>query len=107
MNTQPSPSSPLASSALRLGGLLLAWIAAVNITACARVETSGAAPLPQVTAAPSVARDVTEWDEFTGRLEPVQSVAVRPRVSGLISSVSFEEGGLVRQGQPLFQIDDR
>src|SRR5216684_2490486 len=108
MNTQPSPSSPLASSALRLGALLLAWIASVNVTACARVETSGAAaPLPQVTVAPSVARDVTEWDEFTGRLEPVQTVAVRPRVSGLISTVGFEEGSLVRQGQVLFQIDDR
>jgi multidrug efflux system membrane fusion protein len=108
MNTQPSLSSRLTSSALRLGALLFAWIAAVTITACARVETSAAPPaLPQVTAAPSVARDVTEWDEFTGRLEPVQSVAVRPRVSGLISNVSFEEGSLVRQGQPLFQIDDR
>jgi multidrug efflux system membrane fusion protein len=108
MNMQPSLSSPLASSAKGLGALLLVCTAAATITACARVETSGAAPaLPQVTAAPSVARDVTEWDEFTGRLEPVQSVAVRPRVSGLISNVSFEEGGLVRQGQALFQIDDR
>src|SRR6185436_16890532 len=50
---------------------------------------------------------ITEWDEFTGRLEPVQTVAVRPRVSGSISEVSFEEGSLVRQGQPLFLIDDR
>ena len=37
----------------------------------------------------------------------MQSVAVRPRVSGLISTVSFEEGSLVRQGQVLFQLDDR
>lgn len=75
---------------------------------CARVETSaGDPPLPQVTAATAVARTVTDWDEFTGRLEPVQSVAIRPRVSGLISAVSFEEGSLVAQGQPLFQIDDR
>ena len=80
----------------------------LNVAGCTRVETSPATPpLPQVTAAPSVARDVTEWDEFTGRLEPVQSVAVRPRVSGLISTVSFEEGSLVKQGQVLFQIDDR
>jgi multidrug efflux system membrane fusion protein len=75
---------------------------------CARVETAaGAPPLPQVTAAAAVARDVTEWDEFTGRLEPVQSVGVRPRVSGLLSSVTFEEGSLVRQGQLLFELDDR
>jgi len=75
---------------------------------CTRVETAdGPPPLPQVTAAAAIARDVTEWDEFTGRLEPVQSVGVRPRVSGLLSSVNFEEGSLVRQGQLLFQLDDR
>jgi len=108
MNKQLSHTSLLSSSTLRFGALLLAGIAALSLAACARVAAGGAAPaLPQITAAPAVARDVTEWDEFTGRLEPVQSVAVRPRVSGLISKVSFEEGGLVRQGQPLFQIDDR
>ena len=98
----------LSSSTLRFGAVLLIGIAISSLAACARVEAGGAAPAPpQITVAPAVARDVTEWDEFTGRLEPVQSVAVRPRVSGLISKVSFEEGGLVRQGQPLFQIDDR
>jgi len=112
MNTKTFPTSLSSSPALlRLGALLLASIsvvAALNLAACARVAQSDApAPLPQVTAASSVARDVTEWDEFTGRLEPVQSVAVRPRVSGLISNVSFEEGSLVRQGQQLFRIDDR
>jgi multidrug efflux system membrane fusion protein len=74
---------------------------------CTRVQTAAPPPLPEVTAAPAVAREVTEWDEFTGRLEPVQSVGVRPRVSGLISTVTFEEGSLVRQGQLLFQLDDR
>jgi multidrug efflux system membrane fusion protein len=88
--------------------LVSALMATVAATACTRVQTAAAAPaLPQITAAPAVARQVTEWDEFTGRLEPVQSVGVRPRVSGLISNVSFEEGSLVQQGQLLFQLDDR
>src|SRR3954462_3268712 len=79
-----------------------------SVTPCTHVETAGGPPaLPQVTAAAAVSRPVTEWDEFTGRLEPVQSVGVRPRVSGLISSVTFEEGSIVRQGQVLFQLDDR
>ena len=86
-------------------GLILA--ATSLIGACTRVQTAAPPPLPEVTAAPAVAREVTEWDEFTGRLEPVQSVGVRPRVSGLISTVTFEEGSLVRQGQVLFQLDDR
>src|SRR3954468_2457664 len=104
MNMHTSRFALLAPATLGIAALLFV---AAN-TACARVESAAAPPpLPQVTAAPSTARDVTEWDEFTGRLEAVQSVSVRPRVSGLISNVSFEEGSLVRQGQPLFQIDAR
>jgi multidrug efflux system membrane fusion protein len=95
----------------RLAALLLmgiTGIAALGLASCAQDATgSTPPPLPEVTAAHSVARDVTEWDEFTGRLEPVQSAAIRPRVSGLITQVSFEEGSLVRQGQTLFQIDPR
>jgi multidrug efflux system membrane fusion protein len=60
-----------------------------------------------VTVAPVVNRDVTEWDEFTGRLEAVDTVAIRPRVSGYISQVPFSEGTIVRRGQLLFQIDPR
>jgi multidrug efflux system membrane fusion protein len=78
-----------------------------TLAGCARVESRSAPQIAQVTAAPALERDVTEWDEFTGRLEAVQSVSVRPRVSGLVSEVSFSEGSLVRQGQVLFQIDDR
>ena len=50
---------------------------------------------------------MTEWDEFTGRLQAVDSVEVRPRVSGLVSAVRFEEGAIVRRGDLLFQIDPR
>ena len=67
----------------------------------------GPPPPPQVTVAQVVERDVTEWDEFTGRLQAVDSVEVRPRVSGLVSAVRFEEGAIVRRGDLLFQIDPR
>jgi len=108
MNTQTFRISLFVSPARRFGALLLAGIAALGAASCAQDATgSTPPPLPQVTVAPSVARDVTEWDEFTGRLEPEQSVAIRPRVSGLITQVSFEEGSLVREGQTLFQIDPR
>ena len=104
-----SPAAPHDALAPRRFLVLSLFLALAPWAAgCARVETAAAAPpLPQVTAAAAIARDVTEWDEFTGRLEPVQSVGVRPRVSGLISGVTFEEGSLVRQGQLLFQLDDR
>ena len=52
------------------------------------------APPPSVTAARVLSRDVTEWHEFTGRLEAVQQVDVRPRVSGLVAAlVAFADGG--------------
>ncbi len=50
---------------------------------------------------------LTEWDNFTGRLESPQIVALRPRVSGYIDFVAFEEGEYVEQGQTLFLIDNR
>ena len=60
-----------------------------------------------MTVAKVAPQDVTEWDEFTGRLEAVNSVSVRPRVSGYVSAVRFEEGAIVRRGDPLFLIDPR
>ncbi|HMN46188.1 MAG TPA: efflux RND transporter periplasmic adaptor subunit [Povalibacter sp.] len=65
------------------------------------------AAAPSVTVAAALERDVTEWDEFTGRLEAVESVEVRPRVTGYIESVNFTEGSIVRKGDLLFVIDPR
>src|SRR5688500_2302247 len=97
-------------------GLYLPWpiyllfgIAVVALAAgCTRTSAQQAAPPPpQVTVANVIERDVTEWDEFTGRLQAVDSVEVRPRVSGLIAAVRFHEGAIVRRGDPLFEIDPR
>ena len=51
--------------------------------------------------------EVKEWDEFTGRLEAVESVEIRPRVSGYITEIRFEEGAFVRTGDLLYVIDPR
>jgi multidrug efflux system membrane fusion protein len=64
-------------------------------------------PPPKITVAEVISRDVTEWDEFTGRLEAVNAVAVRPRVSGFLSAARFEEGAMVKKGDLLFEIDPR
>ena len=78
------------------------------LTGCARPAAQHAAPSdPQVTVAAVLARDVTEWDEFTGRLEAVNVVSIRPRVTGYLSAVRFVEGAIVRRGDLLFQIDPR
>ena len=62
---------------------------------------------PKVSVAAVVHQRITEWDEFTGRLEAPQSVSLRPRVSGYIDSIAFKEGSIVKAGQPLFYIDNR
>jgi len=82
--------------------------AAVLLNGCTSEATTGAAPAPvQVSIADALERKVTQWDEFTGRLEAVESVEVRPRVTGYIESVNFSEGSLVRKGDLLFVIDPR
>jgi multidrug efflux system membrane fusion protein len=48
---------------------------------------------------------VQEYDEFTGRVAAVESVAIRSRVSGYIQSIGFKDGDEVKKGQLLFQID--
>ncbi|MBL8269858.1 efflux RND transporter periplasmic adaptor subunit [Steroidobacter sp.] len=72
-----------------------------------KADTQAAAPLPQVSIAAALERNVQEWDEFTGRLEAVESVEVRPRVTGYIDSVNFAEGSVVKKGDLLFVIDQR
>src|SRR6266403_4243879 len=62
---------------------------------------------PAVTVAPVEQREIIEWDEFTGRTEPVEMVEVRPRVSGYIQEVRFQSGQLVKKGDVLFVIDPR
>lgn len=70
-------------------------------------QASNQPPPPQVSVAPVVFKQLRQWDEFTGRLEPVEQVQVRPRVGGYINQVQFQEGVVVRKGQLLFQIDPR
>jgi RND family efflux transporter MFP subunit len=65
-----------------------------------------AAP-PQVSVAQVLERKVKDWDEFTGRFQAVESVEIRPRVSGYIDQVAFKEGGPVKRGDLLFVIDPR
>ena len=62
---------------------------------------------PIVTVAHPLAENITDWDEYTGRIEPVEAVEVRARVSGYLQSVHFDEGGMIEEGDLLFVIDAR
>jgi len=73
----------------------------------AKPPVAASAPLPEVTVAEVIHQPLREWQEFTGRLQAVNTVEIRPRVSGYIDRVAFEDGTRVRKGQLLFQIDPR
>jgi RND family efflux transporter MFP subunit len=77
------------------------------LTGCNRSVARQQPPPPQVTIAPVEQKDIVEWSEFTGHTEPVDSVEIRPRVSGYIQEVRFQSGQLVKKGDVLFVIDPR
>jgi multidrug efflux system membrane fusion protein len=62
---------------------------------------------PPVTVSRPLQKNITEWDEYTGRFVAVETVEVRARVSGFIDSIHFKDGQLVKQGDLLFVIDPR
>ncbi|MDM9628521.1 efflux RND transporter periplasmic adaptor subunit [Rhizobium sp. S152] len=63
------------------------------------------APATPVTVSTVSHRQVTEWEEFSGRLEAVDRIQIRSRVAGAIQSFHFREGSLVKSGDLLFTID--
>ncbi|GAA5218165.1 efflux RND transporter periplasmic adaptor subunit [Corallincola platygyrae] len=89
--------------------IALIGASALLLAACDQEPTSAQPPMvaPTVSVATVINQELTEWDEFTGRLEAPESVDLRPRVSGYIERVAFEEGAIVEAGQPLFYIDSR
>lgn len=71
-------------------------------------QSGGAgAGLPAVTVAQPLVRSVDDASTFTGRMQAVDTVQVRPRVGGYVESVHFTEGALVHKGDLLFRIDPR
>jgi RND family efflux transporter MFP subunit len=91
-----------------LGAVLFSAPMLVLMTGCNRSAAQQMQPPPaQVTVAPVEQKEVVEWSEFTGHVEPVDSVEIRPRVSGYIQQVCFQSGQLVKKGDVLFVIDPR
>src|SRR5690554_3480900 len=90
-------------------------VAAGAIAATAHVRISGAeaalsephAQAAAVDVAPVHERLIHELRDYSGRLEAVDHVAIRPQVSGTITRVHFADGALVKEGDVLFTIDPR
>ncbi|TCB98681.1 efflux RND transporter periplasmic adaptor subunit [Kosakonia quasisacchari] len=87
-----------------LGAMLLS----VALVGCDNGVAQNAVPqAPAVSAADVVVKSISQWDSFNGRIEAVESVQLRPRVSGYIDKVNYTDGQEVKKGEVLFTIDDR
>ncbi|MGH8054363.1 MAG: efflux RND transporter periplasmic adaptor subunit [Stenotrophomonas sp.] len=93
----------------RIATFGMSALALAVLAACTggHAEEAGMPPAPEVNAAPVLVKQVSQWDEFSGRVEAVQSVELRPRVSGYIDKVNYVEGQEVKKGEVLFTIDAR
>lgn len=92
---------------LLLNTLLWVAVGAAVVGCEASGQADQAPPPPQVDVAQVLVEPVTIRETFTGRLEAPETIDLRPRVSGYIQEVSFEEGELVEAGDVLFTIDPR
>jgi len=90
-----------------LVSIVLSTLAAAGCTPGEAQNAPAPPAAPDVTAARVLFDEVRSWAEFTGRLEPVNSVDLRPRVGGYVESVAFDEGAMVERGDLLFEIDAR
>ena len=81
-------------------------ILAILLSACGGEQAPPAPPPAAVTTVTLKAETVTLTRELPGRTRPFLVAEVRPQVSGIVERRLFEEGGLVKEGQPLYQLDD-
>lgn len=96
-------------------GIILAGVAALVAAGLITLRMdAGAVPRPaaataaaQVDVATVIDRPIIDWHTYSGRLQAVDSVQIRPQVSGTITEVRFKDGALVRKGDVLFVIDPR
>ena len=92
----------------RTGQLCLLVLFGHLLCSCDSRPVAKSAPAPPpVTVSQPLQKNITEWDEYTGRFIAVETVEVRGRVSGFINSIHFKDGQLVKQGDLLFVIDPR
>ncbi|MEP7066739.1 MAG: efflux RND transporter periplasmic adaptor subunit [Gemmatimonadota bacterium] len=85
---------------------LTALATATALVACAKKAPPPPAAVP-VTVGKAEVRTVPYTLQANGTVEPMQTVAIEPQVSGIITKVMFKEGDDVKEGQPLFEIDPR
>jgi multidrug efflux system membrane fusion protein len=91
--------------------MALAGLAAFGLSGCddatGKTAEAPAAGGPPISAATVVEKTITETQEFSGRLEAIEQVQIRPRVGGFITAINFKPGSQIKKGDVLFVIDPR
>lgn len=109
MSSQPKEIYRAIGALLVAGGV--AGIAAIhghNVPPLTSAHAANQAPpAVEVDVAPVLSMSITDWQSYSGRLEAIDRVDVRPLVPGTIVAVHFEDGALVKKGDRLFTIDPR
>ncbi|VVE61352.1 efflux transporter periplasmic adaptor subunit [Pandoraea captiosa] len=101
----------LARKPVLIAAAATAALLAIGTLTVVRVDASTPAaqvmPSVEVDVANVLSRTVTDWQSYSGRLDAVDHVDIKPLVSGTITAVHFKDGQLVKKGDPLFTIDPR
>ncbi|HEY4373882.1 MAG TPA: efflux RND transporter periplasmic adaptor subunit [Burkholderiales bacterium] len=103
-------SRPKTRRLFAAGGAAIVIAAAVAAAVGSRATSAEPPPTQEppampVSVATVVQTQVTAWNEFSGRLDAIDRVDIRPRVAGTVQAAHFREGALVKKGDPLFTID--
>jgi multidrug efflux system membrane fusion protein len=88
-------------------GAASVFLLSLVIAAPDAAHAQGGPPPPKVVVSKPIAKQISRWDEFTGRFEPMEQVEIRPRVSGFIDRIHFKDGQIVQKDDVLFTIDPR
>jgi multidrug efflux pump subunit AcrA (membrane-fusion protein) len=86
--------------------ILLSMLGLLALQSCGTDQGPPPGP-PEVTVAKVLSKRIKDWDEYTGRFQAVDTVEVRPRVSGYVDQFMFREGQLVKKDDVLVIIDPR
>ncbi len=92
---------------MRLTNAVAVLAGSLAMVGCDGAKKRPGPPPPAVTVVKAEQKEVTEWDEYTGRLAAVDEVEVRAQVSGYLESIHFKDGQMVKKGDLLFVIDQR
>ena len=85
-------------------GVLMPLLLATVLAACVAEAPTTPPTLVEVLTTKVTAAPVTVADELPGRVVAWRTAEIRPQVGGIVQRRLFEQGALVRAGQPLFQI---